>query len=162
MTLTTTTSALTIRANSRVASSLAHNPSNMPPIASRSARNPRTFADCERHRPQSYSSTTSRIASGSPRNRCDHCLDCEETLPARSLTSARGWSDWERPLCDASNPWILGTIVSAAAHSPTRWQSEACCSDCEQSCSHPRLCSDCERAGSRRGRHQSPWERSCS
>ena len=35
-------------------SSLAHNPSNMPPIASRSARNPRTFADCERHRPQSY------------------------------------------------------------------------------------------------------------
>ena len=43
--------------------------------------------------------TTSRIASGSPRNRCDHCLDCEETLPARSLTSARGWSDWECPLC---------------------------------------------------------------
>ena len=67
-----------------------------------------------------HSPTTSRIASGSPRNRCDHCLDCEETLPARSLTSARGWSDWERPLCDASNPWILGTIVSAAAHSPTR------------------------------------------
>ena len=46
-----------------------------------------------------HSPTTSRIASGSPRNRCDHCLDCEETLPARSLTSARGWSDWERPLC---------------------------------------------------------------
>ena len=37
--------------------------------------------------------------SRSPRNRCDHCLDCEETLPARSLTSARGWSDWECPLC---------------------------------------------------------------
>ena len=115
VTPTTTTSALTIRANSRVASSLAHNPGNMPPIASSSARNPRTFADCERHRPQSYDFY--RIASGSPRNRCDHCLDCEETLPARSLTSARGWSDWERPLC---NPWIFGTIVSTAAQSPTR------------------------------------------
>ena len=40
MTPTTTASALAIRAKSRVASSLAHNPSNMPPIASSSARNP--------------------------------------------------------------------------------------------------------------------------
>ena len=167
---TTTTSALTIRANSRVASSLAHNPSNMPPVASRSARNPRTFADCERHRPQSYSSTTSRIASGSPRNRCDHCLDCEETLPARSLTSARGWSDWERPLCTASNPWILGTIVSAAAHSPTRCRIASATARnrrhdariVSSAARNPRLCSDCERAGSSRRRHQSPWERSCS
>ena len=58
-----------------------------------------------RARPLTDSPTTSRIASGSPRNRCDHCLDCEETLPARSLTSARGWSDWECPLCASlSNP----------------------------------------------------------
>ena len=163
----TTTSALAIRAKSRIA----HNPSNMPatclrlravalailelsPIASDTAHSP----------------TTSRIASGSPRNRCDHCLDCEETLPARSLTSARGWSDWERPLCDASNPWILGTIVSAAAHSPTRCRIASATARnrrhvariASSAARNPRLCSDCERAGSSRRRHQSPWERSCS
>ena len=165
---TTTTSALTIRANSRVASSNAHNPSNMPPIASRSARNPRTFADCESD--TAHSPTTSRIASGSPRNRCDHCLDCEETLPARSLTSARGWSDWECPLCNSSNPCILGTIVSAAAHSPTRCRIASATARnrrhvariVSKAARNPRLCSDCERAGSSRRRHQSPWERSCS
>ena len=40
MTPTTPTSALAIRAKSRIASSFAHNPSNMPPIASSSARSP--------------------------------------------------------------------------------------------------------------------------
>ena len=146
MTPTTTTSALAIRAKSRIASRTARNPSNMPPIASSSARNPSKdslglraalltiLATSLRLRAgalailelspiasdTAHSPTTSRIASGSPRNRCDHCLDCEETLPARSLTSARGWSDWKRPLCAASSPWIFGTIVSTAAHSPTR------------------------------------------
>ena len=167
MTLTTTTSALTIRAKSRIASSWltilatclrlragALAILELSPIASDTAHSP----------------TTSRIASGSPRNRCDHCLDCEETLPARSLTSARGWSDWERPLCDASNPWILGTIVSAAAHSPTRCRIASATARnrrhvariVSKAARNPRLCSDCERAGSSRRRHQSPWERSCS
>ena len=164
MTPTTTTSALTIRAKSRIASSWltilatclrlragALAILELSPIASDTAHSP----------------TTSRIASGSPRNRCDHCLDCEETLPARSLTSARGWSDWERPLCDASNPWILGTIVSAAAHSPTRCRIASATARNRRHVawivSSPRLCSDCERAGSSRRRHRlSPWERSCS
>ena len=44
MTPTTTASALAILANSRIASSTAHNPSNMPPIASSTARNRRHVA----------------------------------------------------------------------------------------------------------------------
>ena len=65
--------------------------------------------------------TTSRIASGSPRNRCD-CTVWIVRRPSRRAHSqalAAG-AIWERPLCAASSPWIFGTIVSAAAHSPTR------------------------------------------
>ena len=42
-------------------------------------------------------------------------MDCEETLPARSLTSARGWSDWECPLCAASNKCGNASLVRLAA-----------------------------------------------
>ena len=70
----------------------------------------------------------------------------------------------------ASNPWILGTIVSAAAHSPTRCRIASATARnrrhvariASSAARNPRLCSDCERAGSSRRRHQSPWERSCS
>ena len=116
-----------------------------------------------------HSPTTSRIASGSPRNRCDHCLDCEETVPARSQALAAG-AIGSAPCAPASNPWILGTIVSAAAHSPTRCRIASATARnrrhvariASSAARNPRLCSDCERAGSSRRRHQSPWERSCS
>ena len=114
-----------------------------------------------------HSPTTSRIASGSPRNRCDHCLDCEETLPLRSLTESlqKSLSHSQAlaagaigsALCArASNPWILGTIVSAAAHSPTRCRIASATARnrrhvariASSAARNPRLCSDCERAGS--------------
>ena len=59
----------------RVASSLAHNPGNMPPIASRSARNPtscRTMSGCAHNRtkdPRTASLAASRRTEGSVCNR---------------------------------------------------------------------------------------------
>ena len=86
MTPTTTTSALAIRAKSRIASSFAHNPSNMPPIASSSARNPRTFADCERHRPHSPTTSRRELLQGRIRD-----LEDSVRIPATEDHVSRKW-----------------------------------------------------------------------
>ena len=67
-----------------------------------------------------------------------------------------------------SNPWIFGTIVSAAAHSPTRCRIASATARnrrhvariVSSAARNPRLCSDCERGGSSRiGVPTSSWAR---
>ena len=133
-----------------------------------SARNPTTFADLRatsptvlrllglRAGPHAIGAITVWIVRR-PSRRAH-----SQALAAGAIGSA---------LCaPASNPWILGTIVSAAAHSPTRCRIASATARnrrhvariASSAARNPRLCSDCERAGSSRRRHQSPWERSCS
>ena len=54
------------------------------------------------------------------RNRCDHCwIVRRPSRRAHSQALAAG-AIGSAPCAHASNPWIFGTIVSTAAHSPTR------------------------------------------
>ena len=110
----------------------------MPPIASSSSRNP----------------TSCRTVAAA----LTIVTTIQGLLAGAQRASARGWSDWERPLCAASNPWIFGTIVSAAARNPRSSRTASASARnrrhvariVSRAARNPRLCSDCERDGSSR------------
>ena len=105
------TSALTIRAKSRVASSLAHNPSNMPPIASSSARNLELspIASDTAHSP-----TTSRRLRAGPLAIGAVTVWIVRRPPRRAHSQALAagaiGSTLCAPLLAQISPWIFGTI----------------------------------------------------
>jgi len=59
-----------------------------------------------------HSPTTSRIASGSPRSRCDHCWIVRRPHRRAHSQALAAGAIGSAPLCSSSNPWIVGTIVS--------------------------------------------------